>query len=252
MAINLSRGLLGNTVQATNPYTQTGQQVGNLVGSLFGLKVPEFERNRIFSQIDYNDPASLQAAAQELARMGMVDQAVALAGQARQITRQEQQFGLEQERLDITRSQAEQQAKQGDERLRLAKEDIQLKRDKLEQDETLTDVQVKKAKAELSNLEKDYTPSLYKDNAGNALFNKRGEVGLFYFDESTNKIKRHKSSQGLTTIKPTAPNPYDFIRGAMAGQQPIAAAGQPQGQAGGSFAEMQARAAQALKDKMNK
>lgn len=129
MAIDLSRGLLGNTVQATSPYTQTGQQVGNLVGSLFGLKVPEFERNRIFSQLDYNEPASLQAAAQELARMGMVDQAVALAGQARQITRQEQQFGLEkekfgleQEKFGITKRQAEEQDKRAERTLTLQEE----------------------------------------------------------------------------------------------------------------------------------
>jgi hypothetical protein len=234
---------------------QTGSQLATRgIQGLFGIKDPEIEAQRAIAMAaqNPNDPATLQAAAQALAQANKIDQAMALAGQARTIIEKERSFGLEQKRLDITRSQAEQQAKQGDERLRLTGEDLQLKRDKLAQDKTLTDVQVKKANAELNNLEKDYTPSLYKDNAGNALFNKKGEVGLFYFDDETNTIKRHKSSQGLTTIKPTAANPYDFLRGAMAGQQPIAAAGQPQGQAGGSLADMQARAAQALKDRMNK
>ena len=246
--MQVPQGLFGSPAQQQQGYAQTGANIGSALGRLFGLKDPALESRRIMSEVNYNDPVSLQIAAKELAGMGMIDQAMSLVSDSRKIEEQRRASSIKEREVSAT----EQQARQGDERLRIAGEDLQLKREKLEQDQTLTDVQVKKANAELDNLEKDYTPSLYKDNAGNALFNKRGEVGLFYFDDETNTIKRHKSSQGLTTIKPTAPNPYDFLKGAMAGQQPIAAAGQPQGQAGGSLADMQARAAQALKDRMNK
>ncbi len=216
---------------------QAGSQLATRgIQGLFGIKDPEIEAQRAIAMAaqNPNDPATLQAAAQALAQAGKIDQAMALAGQARQITQQKQQFGLEQERLGITRSQAEQQAKQGDERLKIARDELELKKEQFDTRKDLTDLEIKKAKKELAALERNYTPSLYRDNAGNALFNKQGEVGLFYFDESTNTIKRHKSSQGLTTIKPPTPSPYDFLAGARAGgnAQPPLAAGQPQAQAG--------------------
>jgi hypothetical protein len=268
--MDFSKGMFGSE---TNTYAQTGRNLANIVGSLFGVKVPEFESRRILGEVDYNNPASLQTAAQELARMGMVDQAMTLAAQARSVAEKERSFGLQQEQLELSKRSADRadeaalQTEIKNSPYSAIGKVLSLPEGK-EREALLTQIsdnisasnlstatkeqQLKNLKTELRNLEKDYEPSLYKDNAGNALFNKRGEVGLFYFDESTNKIKKHKSSQGLTTIKPTAPNPYDFLKGAMAGQQPIAAEGQPQGQAGGSLADMQARAAQALKDRMNK
>jgi hypothetical protein len=65
------------------------------VGQLFGLKDPVLERNRVLSQLDYNDPASLQTAAQELARMGQVDDAMKLASQARTISTEERKYKLD-------------------------------------------------------------------------------------------------------------------------------------------------------------
>ena len=65
------------------------------VGQLFGIKDPVLERNRVLSQLDYNDPASLQTAAQELARMGHVDDAMKLASQARTISTEERKYKLD-------------------------------------------------------------------------------------------------------------------------------------------------------------
>ena len=65
------------------------------IGGLFGIKDPELERNRVLSQLNYNDPASLQAAAQELASMGQVDDAMKLASQARTISKEERQYSLD-------------------------------------------------------------------------------------------------------------------------------------------------------------
>lgn len=152
MAINLSRGLLGNTAQPVNPYTQTGQQVGNLLGSLFGLKVPEFERNRIFSEINYDDPASLQAAAQELARMGMVDQAVALAGQARQIQQQERTFGLKEREVGVAEARAKAEAEDRAGRLKLSKDELELKLDELKNRKDLTKAQISEINARIKTV----------------------------------------------------------------------------------------------------
>jgi hypothetical protein len=180
---------------------------------------------------------------------------MALAGQARTIIEKERSFGLQEKQFKLSKRSADRadeaalQTEIKNSPYSAIGKVLSLPEGK-EREALLTQIsdnisasnlstatkeqQLKNLKTELNNLEKDYTPSLYKDSNGNALFNKKGEVGLFYFDESTNTIKRHRSSQGLTPIKPTAASPYDFLRGAMAGdnaQRPLAA-GQPQGQAG--------------------
>lgn len=127
------------------------------IGGLFGIKDPELERNRVLSQVNYNDPASLQAAAQELARAGYVDQAVALAGQGRQIARQEQQFGLEQRRVAATEKQVEDAALNQAARLSLSKEELELKKEELKARADLNQAQVDKIYAEIDKLDKgDY------------------------------------------------------------------------------------------------
>lgn len=76
--------------------TQAGtEMLSRGVGGLFGIKDPELERNRLLSQVDYNDPASLQAAAQELASIGKVDDAMKLASQARTISTEERKYSLD-------------------------------------------------------------------------------------------------------------------------------------------------------------
>jgi hypothetical protein len=142
--------------------TQAGtEMLSRGVGGLFGIKDPELERNRVLSQVDYNDPASLQAAAQELARAGYVDQAVALAGQGRQIAQQTRQFGLEEERVGLDRRRVaatEQQLKDAAanqaERLALSKEELELKKKELKNREDLTAAQVDKMYAEIEMLDK--------------------------------------------------------------------------------------------------
>lgn len=137
---------------------QAGSQLATRgIQGLFGIKDPELERNRVLSQVNYNDPASLQAAAQELARAGYVDQAVALAGQGRQIARQEQQFGLEQRRVAATEKQVEDAALNQAARLSLSKEELELKKKELKARADLNQAQVDKIYAEIDKLDKgDY------------------------------------------------------------------------------------------------
>jgi hypothetical protein len=127
------------------------------VGGLFGIKDPVMERNRILSQVNYNDPASLQSAAQELARAGFVDQAVQLAGQGRKLTQQERQFGLESRRVAATEEQVKNQQLNQAARLSLDKEQLELKRNELKLRQGLTDAQVDKIYAEIDKIDQgDY------------------------------------------------------------------------------------------------
>lgn len=135
------------------------------IGGLFGIKDPELERRRVLSQVDYNDPASLQAAAQELARAGYVDQAVALAGQGRQIAQQAKQFGLEEQRVGLegrrvaaTEQQLKDAAANQAERLALDKDELKLRQDELNNRKDLNQAQINKINAEINSLSKgDYT-----------------------------------------------------------------------------------------------
>ena len=124
------------------------------VGQLFGLKDPVLERNRVLSQVDYNDPASLQSAAQELARAGYVDQAVQLAGQGREISQKEKQFGLEQRRVAATEKQVENQQLNQAARLALSTEELEFKKEELKNRKDLTTAQVDKIYAEIDRLDK--------------------------------------------------------------------------------------------------
>ena len=127
------------------------------VGQLFGLKDPVLERNRVLSQVDYNDPASLQSAAQELARAGYVDQAVQLAGQGRQLAQQERQFGLESRRVAATEKQIEDAALNQAARLSLSKEELALKKEELSARKDLNQAQVDKIYAEIDKIDQgDY------------------------------------------------------------------------------------------------
>ena len=137
---------------------QAGSQLATRgIQGLFGIKDPELERNRVLSQVDYNDPASLQAAAQELARAGYVDQAVALAGQGRQLAQQERQFGLESRRVAATEKQVEDAALNQAARLSLSKEELELKKQELKARSDLNQAQVDKIYAEIDKLDKgDY------------------------------------------------------------------------------------------------
>jgi hypothetical protein len=128
------------------------------VGQLFGIKDPVLERNRILSQVNYEDPASLQAAAQELARAGYVDQAVALAGQGRQIAQQSRQFGLEQRRVEATEQQLKNAALNQSRQITLSENELKFKQDELKNRKDLNEAQINKINAEINSLNKgDYT-----------------------------------------------------------------------------------------------
>lgn len=69
---------------------QAGSQLATRgIQGLFGIKDPELERNRILSQVDYNDPASLRAAAQALMAQGDIDKGSSLATTARELEKQQ-------------------------------------------------------------------------------------------------------------------------------------------------------------------
>jgi hypothetical protein len=128
------------------------------IGGLFGIKDPELERNRVLSQVDYNDPASLQAAAQELARAGYVDQAVALAGQGRQIAQQERQFGLQERQFSLQERKAGTEEELQRKRIELSEEEIKNKKEELRLRSDLTNAQVDKIYSEIESLSKgDYS-----------------------------------------------------------------------------------------------
>lgn len=135
------------------------------VGQLFGIKDPVLERNRILSQVNYEDPASLQAAAQELARAGYVDQAVQLAGQGRQIAQQSRQFGLEEQRVGLegrrvaaTEQQLKDAALNQSRQITLSENELKLKQDELKTRKDLNEAQINRINAEINSLNKgDYT-----------------------------------------------------------------------------------------------
>ena len=86
--MQVRQGLFGNTAQQQQGYAQTGANIGSALGRLFGLKDPALESRRIMSEVNYNDPVSLQIAAKELAGMGMIDQAMSLVSDSRKIEEQ--------------------------------------------------------------------------------------------------------------------------------------------------------------------
>ena len=89
---------------------QTGTQLATRgIQGLFGIKDPEIEAQRAIAMAaqNPNDPATLQAAAQALAQAGKIDQAMALAGQARAITREDRTFALQEKQFKLSEEQAE-------------------------------------------------------------------------------------------------------------------------------------------------
>jgi hypothetical protein len=254
---------------------QAGSQLATRgIQGLFGIKDPELERRRILSQVNYDDPESIRAAAQALMAQGDVEVGMQLASQARQIQQQEKQFGLSERGVKL-QEKAGQRAEEAALQTRIKEApyaaigEVAALPDGKEKEALLTQISNNISKSNLDTAVKEqqlrnlantvatsngYSSTIYKDANNNPLFTKGSEGGYWYYDEESGKMKR-ASSKGIQTIKPPTPNPYEFLAGARAGatgNQPLAATGQPRGQAGGSLAEMQARAAQALRDKMNK
>ena len=256
--------------------TQAGSQLATKgIQSLFNIKDPELERTRILKQTNTEDPASLRAAAQALMAQGDIELGMQLAAQARQLTQQERQFGLQERGVQLqeaTSQRAEKAALQTriKEAPYAAIGEVTALPDSKEKEALLVQISNNISKSNLDTAVKEqqltnlastiakangYSSTIYKDANNNPLFTKGGEGGYWYYDEQEGKMKR-ASSKGIQTIKPPTPSPYDFLRGAVpsnAGsgnkQPPLAAAGPPQGQAGGSLADIQARARAALEQK---
>lgn len=139
---------------------QAGSQLATRgIQGLFGIKDPEIEAQRAIAMAaqNPNDPATLQAAAQALAQAGKIDQAMALAGQARAITREERSFGLEQRRVAATEKQIEENALAQAARLDLGERELEFKKKELKLRSDLTQAQIDKVYAEIDRLDKgDY------------------------------------------------------------------------------------------------
>jgi hypothetical protein len=176
------------------------------VGQLFGIKDPVLERNRVLSQVDYNDPASLQSAAQELARAGYVDQAVALAGQGRQISQQEKQFGLEQRRVAATEEQVKNQQLNQAARLALSTEELEFKKKELKSREDLTTAQVDKIYAEIERLDKG-NYHIVEQKGGDLGNVTVGFIAINKSDPSDQKIIPLASSAPIEAGKPSVVPP---------------------------------------------
>ena len=96
---------------------QAGSQLATRgIQGLFGIKDPELERNRILSQVDYNDPESLRAAAQALMAQGDVEAGSKLASQARTIASEERKYNLDiaKYRKDLLKETTEEGRKQAE------------------------------------------------------------------------------------------------------------------------------------------
>lgn len=244
------------------------------VGGLLGIKDPVMERNRILSQVDNTNPASIRTAAQALMAQGDVDIGMELASQARQIEQQNRSFRLQERGVQL-QEKASKRAEEAALQTRIKEApyaaigEVTALSDSKEKEALLVQISNNISKSNLDTAVKEqqltnlantvaqangYSSTIYKDANNNPLFTKGSEGGYWYYDEQEGKMKR-AASKGIQTIKPPTPNPLDFLAGARAAgtkKEPLAVAGQPQGQAGGSLAAIQARAAQALKDKMNK
>jgi len=138
---------------------QAGSQLATRgIQGLFGIKDPELERNRILAQTDYNDPASLQAAAQGLAQAGFVDQAMGLAGQARQLSQQERQFGLQERQLTAAEKRAAAEQEYRNKQLEISGKELDFKLDELKLRTDVSKAQIEKIGAEIKALDKgDYS-----------------------------------------------------------------------------------------------
>ena len=107
MAINYSG--LGMFAPFTEQMLGLGRNVTRGVGTLFGIKDPEMEAQRILSTVDYENPAALRAAAQELFRAGKIDEATALVRQATAAKQRQEDIGFRERQMKVTES-AEQRA----------------------------------------------------------------------------------------------------------------------------------------------
>jgi len=147
---------------------QAGSQLATRgIQGLFGIKDPEIEAQRAIAMAaqNPNDPATLQAAAQALAQAGKIDQAMALAGQARAITEKERSFGLQARQVTVQERQAsaaekrlEAEAEDRASRLKLSKEELDFKIDELKNRKDLTAAQINEINARINELKKgDYS-----------------------------------------------------------------------------------------------
>jgi seryl-tRNA synthetase len=138
---------------------QAGSQLATRgIQGLFGIKDPVLERNRILSQVNYDDPTSIRAAAQALMAQGDVDAGMQLAGQARQIQQQERSFGLQEKQLTAAEQRAKAEQEYRNKRLELSGKELDLKLDELKLREDVSKAQIEKISAEIKALEKgDYS-----------------------------------------------------------------------------------------------
>ena len=100
MAINYSG--LGMFAPFTEQMLGLGRNVTRGVGTLFGIKDPEMEAQRILSTVDYENPAALRAAAQELFSAGKIDEATALVRQATAAKQRQEDIGFKERQMKLS------------------------------------------------------------------------------------------------------------------------------------------------------
>ena len=138
---------------------QAGSQLATRgIQGLFGIKDPVLERNRILSQVNYDDPTSIRAAAQALMAQGDVEAGMQLANQARQIEEKSRAFGLQERQLTAAEQRAAAEQEYRNKRLEISGKELDLKLDELKLREDVSKAQIEKISAEIKALEKgDYS-----------------------------------------------------------------------------------------------
>lgn len=138
--------------------TQAGTQLATRgIQGLFGIKDPVLERNRILSQVNYDDPTSVRAAAQALMAQGDVEAGMQLANQARQIEEKNRTFGLQERQVAATEKRIENEQLAQAARLDIDERTLELRKKELEQRADLTQAQIDKVYAEIEKLDRgDY------------------------------------------------------------------------------------------------
>jgi hypothetical protein len=156
--MQVRQGLFGNTAQQQQGYAQTGANIGSALGRLFGLKDPALESRRIMSEVNYNDPVSLQIAAKELAGMGMIDQAMSLVSDSRKIEEQRSASSFKEREVSAAEERLKAEAEDRAGRLKLSEKELDFKVDELKNRKDLTGAQINEINARINELKKgDYS-----------------------------------------------------------------------------------------------
>jgi hypothetical protein len=152
--MQVRQGLFGNAGQQQQGYAETGANIGRALGRLFGLKDPALESRRIMSEVNYNDPVSLQIAAKELAGMGMIDQAMSLVSDSRKIEEQRSVSSLKEREVTAAEERLKAEAAEREKRFKLNEKELDAKLAEINNRKDLTKAQINEINARIKTLGK--------------------------------------------------------------------------------------------------